>query len=136
MRGELAEGVVPGLLRELYVGRRDGTLTLARGEERQSLRFRHGHIVNAHTNVVEERLGEMLVRRGLLSAADLDRVAPNAINDNVRQIRDHHLARPGNSPATAGKRHMAEQHHQPLHPFDRLRRCRGIVEGDVPQDLS
>ncbi len=73
MNGDLAEGVVAGLLREIYVGRRTGTLTLARGEERQRLRFRRGHIVNADTNVVEERLGEVLVRRGLLSEADLAR---------------------------------------------------------------
>ncbi len=75
MNGDLAEGVVPDLLRGIYVGRRNGTLHLVRGKERQSLRFRHGHIVNAHTNVLEERLGEMLVRRGLLSEADLARAA-------------------------------------------------------------
>lgn len=73
MTGELAEGVVPGLLQEIYVGRRSGTLNLVRGAERQSLRFRGGHIVNAHTNVAEQRLGEVLVRRGLLSEADLGR---------------------------------------------------------------
>jgi tetratricopeptide (TPR) repeat protein len=73
MNGDLAEGVVPDLLHEIYVGRRSGTLTLVRRDERQSLRFRRGHIVNAHTNVVEERLGEMLVRRGVLSEADLAR---------------------------------------------------------------
>jgi tetratricopeptide (TPR) repeat protein len=71
MTGELAEGAIPGLLQEIYVGRRSGTLKLVRGDERQSLRFRGGHIVNAHTNVVEERLGEVLVRRGLLSEQDL-----------------------------------------------------------------
>ena len=71
MNGEIAEGVVPGLLRELYAGRRSGTLHLSRGRERQSVRLRHGHIVNAHTNVTEERLGEILVQRGLLSAEDL-----------------------------------------------------------------
>src|SRR4030043_103279 len=65
MNGDLAEGVLPELLREIYVGRRNGTLRLVRGQERQSLCFRHGHIVNAHTNVLEERLGEMLVRRGV-----------------------------------------------------------------------
>ena len=67
MGGEIAEGVLPELLRGLYVGRRSGMLRLGRGDEEQSLRFRGGHIVNAHTNVVEDRLGEMLVRRGLLS---------------------------------------------------------------------
>ena len=34
MNGELAEGVVPDLLREIYVGRRSGILTLSRGDER------------------------------------------------------------------------------------------------------
>ena len=84
MTGDLAEGVVPDLLRQIYVGRGNGTLTLARGQERQSLRFRHGHIVNAHTNVVEERLGEMLVRRGLLSAADLERATAIVVRDKRR----------------------------------------------------
>src|SRR5512142_1958429 len=84
MNGALAEGVVPGLLREIYVGRRSGTLDLVRREERQSLRFRHGHIVNAHTNVVEERLGEMLVRRGVLSEAALARATEVVVRDRRR----------------------------------------------------
>jgi hypothetical protein len=84
MNGDLAEGVVPDLLREIYVGRRSGTLNLVRGQERQSLRFRHGHIVNAHTNVLEERLGEMLVRRGVLSEADLARATEVVVRDARR----------------------------------------------------
>jgi tetratricopeptide (TPR) repeat protein len=84
MNGDLAEGVVPDLLREIYVGRRHGTLNLVRGKERQSLRFRRGHIVNAHTNVQEERLGEMLVRRGLLSEADLARATETVVRDGRR----------------------------------------------------
>jgi tetratricopeptide (TPR) repeat protein len=84
MNGDLTEGVVPGLLREIYVGQRNGSLTLVRGEERQSLRFRRGHIVNAHTNVLEERLGEMLVRRGLLSETDLARATAIVVRDGRR----------------------------------------------------
>ena len=84
MNGDLAEGVVPDLLREIYVGRRNGVLTLARGEERQSLRFRRGHIVNSQTNVLEERLGEMLVRKGLLSDADLARATEIVVRDGRR----------------------------------------------------
>jgi hypothetical protein len=84
MNGDLAEGVVLDVLRKIYVGRRSGTLSLVRGEERQSLRFRHGHIVNAHTNVLEERLGEMLVRRGLLSEADLARATEVVVRDGRR----------------------------------------------------
>ena len=81
MKGDLAEGVLPDLLREIYVGRRNGWLRLARGEEQQSLRFRRGHIVNAHTNVVQERLGEMLVRRGHLSQPDLERATEIVVRD-------------------------------------------------------
>jgi tetratricopeptide (TPR) repeat protein len=84
MTGELAEGVVPGLLQEIYVGRRSGTLNLVRGNEQQSLRFHGGHIVNAHTNVVEERLGEMLVRRGLLSEEDLKRATETVVRERRR----------------------------------------------------
>ena len=84
MNGDLAEGVLPELLREIYVGRRNGTLRLVRGQERQSLCFRHGHIVNAHTNVLEERLGEMLVRRGFLSEADLARATEIVVRDGRR----------------------------------------------------
>jgi tetratricopeptide (TPR) repeat protein len=84
MTGELAEGVVPGLLQEIYVGRRSGTLNLMRGDERQSLRFRGGHIVNAHTNVVEARLGELLVRRGLLSEADLEKATETVVREHRR----------------------------------------------------
>jgi curved DNA-binding protein CbpA len=84
MQGEIAEGVLPELLRELYVGRRSGTLTLVRGAERQSLRFGGGHIVNAHTNVVEERLGEMLVRRGLLTGEGLARATAVVVRDKRR----------------------------------------------------
>ena len=65
--GEIAEGVLPQLLRTMYVERRSGMLQLVRGEEEQSLRFRGGHIANAQSNVKSDRLGEMLVRRGLLS---------------------------------------------------------------------
>ena len=83
-QGEIAEGVLPELLRGLYVGRRSGMLRLTRGDEEQSLRFRSGHIVNAQTNVVEDRLGEMLVRRGLLSQPDLVRATEIVMREKRR----------------------------------------------------
>jgi len=84
MKGAISEGVVPRLLRELYVGRRNGTLYLSRGEETQRVRVRGGHIVNAHTNVVGERLGEILVARGLLTAADLERATDVVLRETKR----------------------------------------------------
>jgi tetratricopeptide (TPR) repeat protein len=82
--GPLAEGVVPQLLREIYVRRRSGWLHVVRGEERQSLRFRRGHIVNARTNVVQERMGELMVRQGWLSEPDLARATEIVIRDKKR----------------------------------------------------
>jgi len=84
MNGEVTEGVVPGLLRELYVGRRNGTLHFSRGSEEQSIRVHHGHIVNARTNVVEDRLGEILVRHGRLTEEDLARATEVVIREKRR----------------------------------------------------
>jgi tetratricopeptide (TPR) repeat protein len=44
--GALAEGVIPGVLREAYVGRRSGVLHFTRGEERRSIRFLCGNVVD------------------------------------------------------------------------------------------
>jgi tetratricopeptide (TPR) repeat protein len=83
-KGRLAEGVLPGLLRDLYVGRKTGLLTFARGEERRSVRVRHGHLVNADSNVREERMGDRLVRRGALTEGDLKRALGFMIRDQKR----------------------------------------------------
>jgi tetratricopeptide (TPR) repeat protein len=74
--------VLPGVLRELYVGRKTGMLTFARGEERRSVRIRGGHIVTADTTVREDRMGEVLVRHGVLPAAELKRAVGFALRDN------------------------------------------------------
>jgi len=84
MKGSLAEGVLPGVLRDLYVGRKNGLLHFLRDDERRSVRFRHGHIINADTNVARERLGETLVRLGQLSQQDLDRASAIMIRDRKR----------------------------------------------------
>ena len=84
LRGEIAEGVLPQLLRRIYVERRTAMLRCVRGDEEQSLRFSGGHIVNAHTNIKEDRLGEMLVRRGLLSEDGLARATEIVIREKRR----------------------------------------------------
>jgi hypothetical protein len=83
-KGRLAEGVLPGLLRDLYVGRKTGLLTFARGGERRSVHVRRGHLVNADSNVREERMGEALVRKGRLTEGDLKRAVGFMIRDQKR----------------------------------------------------
>jgi tetratricopeptide (TPR) repeat protein len=84
MNGALGEGVLPGLLRELYVGRTSGMLTLLQGGERRGVRLRKGHIVHADTNVKDDRMGDMLVRHGRLTAPDLKRALGFAFRDGKR----------------------------------------------------
>jgi tetratricopeptide (TPR) repeat protein len=84
MNGALGEGVLPGLLRDLYVGRKSGMLALHRGPDRRGFRFRNGHIVNADSSVREDRMGEVLVRHGHLTAPDLKRAIGFAVRDGKK----------------------------------------------------
>jgi hypothetical protein len=84
MRGTIEEGVLPRLLREIYVGRKDGFLQFAKGSERTSVRFARGHIVNAQTNVTEGRLGELLEKHGLVKPLDLARAADLVVKEKMR----------------------------------------------------
>ena len=75
---------MPGVLRGLYVGRRTGSLTFIRDGERRGVHFRGGNIVNADTDVREDRLGAVLVRSGRLTEADRRRAEGFAIRDRKR----------------------------------------------------
>jgi tetratricopeptide (TPR) repeat protein len=84
MKGSVAEGLLPTVLRDLYVGRRSGFLHFNKGDERRSVYFEKGNIVHADTNVREERLGETLVGQGLLTEADLKRASGFMLRDRKR----------------------------------------------------
>lgn len=75
LQGTLAEGVLPRLLRDLYVGRKNGVLHFTRGDVKRSVQFQRGHISHASTNVAEDHLGPLLVRQGLITQADYERCA-------------------------------------------------------------
>ncbi len=99
MKESLCLGVLPVVLGRLYVDRQSGLLHLTRGDERRSARFRKGHIVNADTTVAEDHMGEVLVRNGLLSVADLSRATARVVREGKRlgqvlqelRILDEHL---------------------------------------------
>ena len=73
MRGALGEGMMPSVLRTLYIERRSGMLALSHGVDRASACFIRGAIVYASSNIAECQLGATLVRHGLLTEWDLDR---------------------------------------------------------------
>jgi curved DNA-binding protein CbpA len=72
------------LLREIYVGGKSGHLHLAHGHERRSLRLLRGRIVNGSSDVEGEHLGDVLVRYGLLTHADLERAVAVVLRDRKR----------------------------------------------------
>jgi hypothetical protein len=84
MKGALADGVLPGLLRSLYVGRKNGKLRIENSEGCRTVRFQHGQIIGASSNLTDERLGETLVRTGHLPAADLERATEVVLRDRKR----------------------------------------------------
>jgi hypothetical protein len=71
MKGQLSEGVLPGVLRDLYVGRKTGILRCCLGDEQRNVRFRRGHITRADTNVQGRQLGELMVDEGWITAENL-----------------------------------------------------------------
>ncbi len=73
--GTLAEGLLPGLLRELYVGRKSGLMSFVRGAERRSVRVVAGHIIHGEANVPDGRLGHTMLRHSLVSRDELARAA-------------------------------------------------------------
>ncbi len=84
MKGDLAPGVLPGLLRHTYVNRKSGLIHFTRAGERRSVRVHNGHIVHAETSAPEERFGRLLVRLSLLSERDQTRAAEIALQAGKR----------------------------------------------------
>ena len=65
--------VLPAVLRELYFGRRTGLLHLQHERDRVTFRFVNGEVVSGSSSAEGGRLGETIVRYGLLSRPDLER---------------------------------------------------------------
>jgi tetratricopeptide (TPR) repeat protein len=84
MKGTLSEGLLPELLRELYVGRRTGVLHFTRGEQRCGIRFVHGHIESGITNDPQMHLSQVLVRLGKAERAMIERAAQTALTERKR----------------------------------------------------
>jgi curved DNA-binding protein CbpA len=65
-------GVLPGLLRDLYLQRGTGLLHFTRGADRGSVCFIRGHIAWGQSSLEECRLGSVLVRHGLVSPESIE----------------------------------------------------------------
>ena len=72
LRGLLAVGVLPEILRRIFLARRTGSLHIASGVDRSDIEFADGYLVNAATTLPGANLGDLLVQSGLLSSRDRD----------------------------------------------------------------
>lgn len=76
--GQLTAVGVPDLIRRAYTERFTGELLLTRGPEQKQIYFETGNIVFASSNQPEDRIGAALLRQGLITQADFDRVLAQA----------------------------------------------------------
>lgn len=76
MKGSLANINVSDLVIELYFTRRSGILRVTQGDVKKSIYLKEGSIVFAHSNLKQERLGEVLLRLGKISDEEFNEVAP------------------------------------------------------------
>lgn len=84
LTGSIAPGVVPAVLREVYLQRETGLLRFIRPGERCSLRFVQGHIVYGEASRTALHLGEVMVTTGLLSPALLERATGIVVREHRR----------------------------------------------------
>lgn len=72
LRGLLAVGVLPEILRRILLDRRSGILHLAYGVERSDVEFSGGYLTSAETTIPGAHLGDLLVQVGFLTSRDRD----------------------------------------------------------------
>jgi curved DNA-binding protein CbpA len=84
LKGTLSEGVLPGVLRDLYIERKSGLLHFIQPGGQRSVRFRKGHIVHAVSSEPAEHLSGTLVRAGWLSPSQLAEASERVTRDKKR----------------------------------------------------
>jgi curved DNA-binding protein CbpA len=80
----LAAGVLPGLLRSLYVQRRTGRLRFERADEHCVLRLSKGHIVYGEASEPDLHMGHVLVGLEMLSADNRARAMELAEREHMK----------------------------------------------------
>ena len=57
--------------RKLYFGKRTGVLACEHEETRRGVFFRSGFVVAAKSNLIEDRLGEVMIRQGRIKSPSI-----------------------------------------------------------------
>ncbi len=72
LSGNLKDGDLLGLLERLQASKETGILTIRNGKEIRSIYIKDGKIISASSSLIEERLGEMLVKAGIITQREYD----------------------------------------------------------------
>jgi curved DNA-binding protein CbpA len=75
VQGDLTLDSLGDVIRKLYVNRRSGILHLARGETSKRIYFRKGSMIFANSDVDADRLGEFLIRQGVIDRDAFDKAS-------------------------------------------------------------
>ncbi len=75
MQGDLIQDALPDVIRRIYTRRLTGELKLSQYSVNKSIYFELGAIVFASSNDRNDRIGESMIRNGLLSQADFMRAS-------------------------------------------------------------
>lgn len=70
--GKIGPMTFPALIHDLCAERHTGVLTLRDGASEKSIYIEKGRVVFATSNEIEDRLGSLLIRRGVLTLRDLE----------------------------------------------------------------
>ena len=84
LAGPLSQATLVQVLRALFVGRMTGRLSLTRDDDTLELRFISGHLVSGSSGPIAGRLGEILLRSGVLSHVDLGSALEQARREGRR----------------------------------------------------
>lgn len=70
--GKIGPMTFPALIQDLCTEKHTGTLTLKDGASEKAIFIDRGRMVFARSNEIEDRLGSLMIRRGLLTLKDLE----------------------------------------------------------------
>jgi tetratricopeptide (TPR) repeat protein len=86
IKGSLKEASLPDVIQLLFLGRRTGCLALADRHNFGTIYFDEGHIVYAAIVNRRDRLGDILLRSGKITAAQLDAAIARQESDRDRKL--------------------------------------------------
>ena len=84
LAGRIEAMPVPRLFDMFYRARRSGELALVRGKAKRLIVFEKGKAVYARSNIAQERMGAVFVKRGLISAEQLRQAIEQADGKDQR----------------------------------------------------